>query len=218
MNWRRGLLLAGINLAVAMPLVLWAESMDAAFMRDREHYAPKAAAVGSPTAESDEGSNAQTESVSFDPCHMIVELSTQERVLIGANFPAVALTEWRSLCPARWTLAGMLHAGGWVPTPSSVVAQRKVDAGLLLLIALQWFLLGAFPIKGPWKWREPGMFITLCSVFAAVLVFIPPAESFARLPAIFAFLVWFCWFALVIWRAIRSAWKWTALRLATNAI
>ena len=85
MNWRRGLLLAGINLAVAMPLVLWAESMDAAFMRDREHYAPKAAAVGSPTAESDEGSNAQTESVSFDPCHMIVELSTQERVLIGAN-------------------------------------------------------------------------------------------------------------------------------------
>jgi hypothetical protein len=154
-------LLAGINLAVAMPLVLWTESMDAAFMRDREHYAPKAAAVGSPTAKSDEGSNAQTEGVSFDPCHMIVELSTQERVLISANFPAVALTEWRSLCPARWTLAGMLHAGGWVPTPSSVVAQRQVDAGLLLLIALQWFLLGAFPIKGPWKWREPGMFITL---------------------------------------------------------
>ena len=92
---------------------------------------------------------------------MIVELSTQERVLVGANFPAVALTEWRSLCPARWTLAGMLHAGGWVPTPSSVVAQRKVDAGLLLLIAVQWRLLGAFPIKGPWKWREPGMFITL---------------------------------------------------------
>ena len=46
---------AGINLAVAMPLVLWAESMDSVFMRDREHYAPKAAAVGSPTAESDEG-------------------------------------------------------------------------------------------------------------------------------------------------------------------
>ena len=218
MNWRRGLLLAGINLAVAMPLILWAESMDAAFMRDREHYAPKAAAVDGPTAVSEEGSNAQAEGVSIDPCQRIGDFSTQERVLIGANLPALALTEWRSLCPAHWTLAGMLHAGGWVPTPSSLVAQRKVDAGLLLLIALQWFFLGAFPIKGPRKWREPGMFITLCSVLAVVLVFIPPVESFARLPALLATVTWLCWFALVIWRAIRSAWKWTARRLATNAI
>jgi hypothetical protein len=118
-------LLAGINLAVAMPLILWAESMDAAFMRDREHYAPKAAAVDGPTAVSEEGSNAQAEGVSIDPCQMIVDFSTQERVLIGANFPALALTEWRSLCPAHWTLAGMLHAGGWAPHPHRWLPRGK---------------------------------------------------------------------------------------------
>jgi hypothetical protein len=218
MNWRRGLLLAGINLAVAVPLILLLESTDAAWFREREHYVQKIAPVETPPAVSGGTSSAKDDGVSFSPCSMTDIFSLREQIVINANLPAVFLTGWRNPCPANWTLSGMLHPNDWRSfMPSSLAVQRKVDAALLLLIALQWFLLGAFPIMGPRKWREPGMFITLCSALSVLLFFITPVQWFARLPALLASVTWFCWFALVIWRAIHSAWQWTARRLATNA-
>ncbi len=207
MNWRRGLLLAVINLAVAIPVVLWADSLVAAHaaeMREREQHART---VTQP-------SSGQSVALSFDPCTTIDEYSAKENVLISANPIAITLTDWRAPCPGRWTLAGMLHADGWAYSPSAQRTQRKVDAGLLLLIALQWFLLGAFPIKGPRRWREPGMFITICSTLGIALAFIPLVENVAKLPALIALLAWLWWIAFALWRAIRSTYRWAARRFA----
>jgi hypothetical protein len=95
--------------------------------------------------------------------------------------------------------------------------QKEVDVGLLLLITLQWFLLGAFPLTRSRRWREPGMFITICSAIAAILLFIRPIQWLAGFPALFILLAWFWWLALVLWKLTRSGWKWTVGHLVRAA-
>ena len=215
MNLRRGVLLAGINLAVAVPVILWSQSWDAAYVRD--HPVQNITAVETPTTVPPATSEEQ--GVVFDRCTMTDQYTLQESIIASGNAPAALLTGWRSFCPPSWSLSGRLRIdGGAPPTPSSMAAQKKVDVGLLTLIPLLWFLLGAFPISGPWRWREPGMFITLCSVLSVILFFIHPLQSFARLSVLFAFVTWFCWIVLAVWRGSRSAWRWTARRMATNGI
>jgi hypothetical protein len=214
MNWRRGLLLAGINLAVAVPLILWTQSRDAAYVRD--FYVPRQAAETTPAAPN-QVSSWQTEGVSFSPCAALSHYPTQQEIVNFTNMPAaVLLVGWRSPCPRRWQLSGILHVDSLAsPTPSSIAAERRVDQGLLLLIALQWLLVGAFPLSSPGRpWREPGALITGCAALSVALVFLPPLEEVARIPAFFAVVAWFCWFALLVWRIIRSAWRWTDRRQA----
>ena len=43
MNWRRGLLLAGIHLVVAGTLIVWMEARDAQFLRDSQESTAEAA-------------------------------------------------------------------------------------------------------------------------------------------------------------------------------
>jgi hypothetical protein len=116
------------------------------------------------------------------------------------------------VCPPGWTLAGRLHRiMTWQPTSSSMATQRKIDAGLGLMIAMQWFLLGAFPlVRNPsWRrwWGEPGSFITVCAVLAGFLALFHPVEGAARLPASLAMLVWFLWFGLLVWRILSFTWR-----------
>ena len=212
MNWRRGLLLAGINLIAAVPLIVSVELRDAAYVRD--YYVPRNSAAEIPAAVPSPTPEPKDEGVSINFCNVTDEFSLQEQIVIGGNEPAFALTGWRRFCPARWQLSGILHTDGLAPpTPSSMAVQRKVDIGLFLSIALQWILVGGFPLRRPQKpWREPGMFITICAVLSGALVFIPAVAELARLPALFAAFAWFWWFGLLMWKCIRSGWRWTARR------
>jgi hypothetical protein len=45
MNWRRGVLLAGINLLVAVPLILSTEARDAAYLRREMSQLPMLAGI-----------------------------------------------------------------------------------------------------------------------------------------------------------------------------
>jgi hypothetical protein len=88
--------------------------------------------------------------------------------------------------------------------------QRKIDAGLCLFIAVQWFLMGGFPLVRTQKWwAEPGSFITACAVLAGVIALIPVFEGIARLPALIAMLVFLLWFGLLIWRILQFGWRMT---------
>ncbi|MGA2850301.1 MAG: hypothetical protein ABSE46_15000 [Terracidiphilus sp.] len=92
-----------------------------------------------------------------------------------------------------------------------MAAQRRIDAGFGFLIALQWFLLGAFPlVRHPhWRrwWGEPGTFITVCAVLGGLLALIPGVDTIARLPALVAMLAWFWWLGLLAWTLVRAAWR-----------
>jgi len=206
MNWRRGILLAGIHLAVAVPLIVMHEMQDEAFMR--EHYVSKAPqpakSVSGTTSLDDEGVT-----VGFDPCKMFIDYSTRHLVEQSLEPFAVALSGWQQVCPPRWSIAGKLKINyDWVQAPSTIPARRKVGLGFGLLIAVQWILVGGLPLIQPKRWwAEPGAFITCCTVIAFGLVLIRPIEEFARLPVLLAVLAWFWWFGLLVWKGIRFGWR-----------
>lgn len=206
MNWRRGLVLAAINLAVAVPLVVSLELKDAAYVRD--YYVPPKPVVTPPPAPVP-APDPKDKGVSFSPCGLLYHFPAQQVIAQSANAPALVLTGWRNPCPADWSLSGIMHVDPVAaPTPSSLTAQRKVDIGLLLPIPLQWILVGGFPLTNPKRpWREAGAFITGCAVLSVALVFIRPVEGLARVPALFAAFAWLWWFALLLWTLARAAWR-----------
>jgi hypothetical protein len=220
MNWRRGLLLAGINLAVAVPMILMMEARDQKYALTQEEIMAKAAWKDAPkppeppTPEPSQANSEQAEqTVSFIPvpCSMWVHYSVQETVLQSADLPSVALAGWGGDCPPRWSLAGRLREKmTWPPTPLWMETQRKIDAGLCLFIAIQWFLIGGFPLVRTQKWwANPGSFITACAVLAGAIALIPVVDTFARLPALIAMLAWFWWFGLLVWKALQFGWRMT---------
>jgi hypothetical protein len=216
MNWRRGLLLAVINLVAVVPLILMLDARDAQYLREREENTAIAAResaareaareVQSP-ASPEPAEEEQT--VSFNPCELWVHYSVQVDVVRVGNPLASALTGWRLVCPEKWTLTGMLLGTterAW--TASTMPAHRQVDAGLCLLLLVQWFLVGAFPLRKPKRWwAEPGVFITACTVVAACFALIPHVDEVALLPALLAGCAWFWWFGLLAWKMLRFGWR-----------
>jgi len=211
MNWRRGLLLAGINLAVAVPLIVMQEAQHETYMQ--EHSGPPPQLAGGPaqkTASPDEDDLAE-----FSPCDMTADYPDQVLVVQWVNLPAFALSGWWEQCPAHWTLSGMLHVGYSWPTRATMPLSRGVAAGFGSLIVVQWILVGAFPLVHPKRWwLEPGAFITCCAVIAFGLVWIRPIEGIARLPGFFAVLAWFWWLGLLLWKCARSGWRLVTRRRA----
>lgn len=216
-------MLAGIHLAVVVPLILMTEVRDAQFLRDRaestaeaqREEASKALASASP-APAKEDAEQEAVTVNFSPCAMWTHYPPQDYVVQFANLPAFVLTQWRVPCPSRWSLSGMLGAGStWPQTPLSLVWQKQVDLGLALLIAIQWFLVGGFPLIRPRRWWwEPGAFITLCTVAAFVLVLIPGIGALSKLPMLFALPAWLFWFGLLVWKGLRLGWRLAARRMS----
>lgn len=233
MNWRRGLLLAGIHLVVAGSMVLMMEARDEQAMRDVDERVMKDAVEAAikppepppepvkplPAPPVNPENTDEGETVIFSPCGMWVHYVPQVVVVQSADLPADYLTQWEEFCPPGWTLAGRLgKMTTWSPTSSSITTQRKIDAGLSLLIALQWFVLGAFPlVRNPsWRkwWREPGSFITVCAVPAGFFALMHPVEGLARFFTLPAMLAWFWWFGLLVWRILSFAWRMVVRRPA----
>ena len=229
MNWRRGLLLAGINLAVAVPMILIMEARDQKSALTQEEIMAKASVMDAPkppdppTPELYETSSEQTTSpeqaVGFDPCEMWGHYPVQVVVVQAVGMPSVVLAGWEDPCPSHWSLAGRLRGKRtWPPTPLWMETQRKIDTGLCLIIAMQWFLMGGFPLVRSQKWwADPGSFITGCAVVAGAVALIPGVDEIARLPASIAMLAFLWWFGLLVWRTLQFGWRMSTARRAPRS-
>jgi len=123
-----------------------------------------------------------------------------------ANYPALILSGWQMDCPPHWSLSGRLHAE-W--QQRTIESQRRADQGMMILLAIQWFLVGGFPLRKPLRWwAEPGVIITIGTVASGLLVLIPHGEHdpFPTVPVVFAGLAWLWWFGLLVWKTLRSGW------------
>lgn len=215
MKWRRGLLLAGINVAAALPMIAILASRDAQWLRDREQNSrtsetsPIASLPEFSAPQSKEARSDEEQTVSFNPCGLWGHISTQVSVVQWGNLPSFVLTQWRVACPPRWSLASRLGVGNdGLLSDHNVRAMRRVDVALCVCIAVQWFLIGSFPlIKARRWWSEPGAFITLCASIGSGIALIPAVEGLGRLPAIFAFFAWLWYFALLLRKPVQLAWQ-----------
>jgi hypothetical protein len=215
MNWRRGLVLAGINLAVAVPMILMMETRDQRYALTQDEIMANAARDSGlrpsepPTPQPPQARPVET--VTFDPCKMWVHYPVPVVVVQAADMPSLALAGWEDDCPPHWSLAGRLRAKmTWPPPPLWMQTQRKIDAGLCLFIAIQWFLMGGFPLVRTQKWwADPGSFITACAMMAGVIALIPVVDGFARLPASIGMLALLWWFVLLVWKMLQFGWRMT---------
>jgi len=172
----------------------------------RDPPRPPEPSASGPTQASPERAE---ETVGFAPCAMWANYPIQVVVVQAADIPSLVLAGWRDDCPSYWSLAGRLRGKmTWPPTPLWMETQRKIDAGLGLFIAVQWFLMGGFPLVRTQKWwADPGAFITACAVLAGGIALTPVIDGFARLPASLAMLAWLWWFGLLVWRTLQFGWK-----------
>ncbi len=216
MDWRRGILLAGINLSVAVPLMVMLEARDEVLMHDR--YGPSGGIASNPVRRATP-SGEDEQVFPGNPCSMTIDFPKEQQVAEFANLPAGAISGWRLACHAHWSLAGRLNVDYfWVQPPSTIPARRAVDWGFAILILIQWFLVGGFPLVQPQRWRlEPGAFITCCAAIGFGLVLIRPIQGIAQLPALLAAFAWLWWFGLLVWKCARFCWRLVArLRVATS--
>ncbi len=147
----------------------------------------------------------EEQTVSFNPCGLWVHYPPQVSVVQAGNLLASLLSQWQVQCPPRWSVAHMLGVE-WGVSPDNFRATRRLDVALCLMIAIQWFLIGSFPLSRSRRWwAEPGAFITASTAVAACIAIIPVVDGLARLPALVAGLAWLWWLGLLIWIPVRLA-------------
>jgi hypothetical protein len=215
MNWRRGLLLAGVNVAIALPMIALLTAMDAQLLSDRKpklDIGETSAIASLPEFSASQSKEAPTEeeqTVLLNPCDFRGRPAVQESVVQAGNLPATLATQWRAVCPPHWSIARMLGVNdAWLISDANFTAMRRVDAALCLLVAIQWFLIGSFPLTRPKRWwAEPGVFLTACTAAGSAIALIPAIDVLGRLPVMFAFFAWLWWFALLLWKPIHLAWQ-----------
>lgn len=220
MNWRRGLVLAGLNVLVALPMIGILAARDAQSLRNwKEQSAIERSWVTSagefPTVRTTEVPVQEEQTVTFSPCAMWESIPVQESVVQLGNLPAFVVSQWRAPCPPRWSVAGMLgvNDSGFI-SDVKFRAMRRVEVAFCILIAAQWFVIGGFPLVQSRRWWvEPGAFITACTAIGSSIALIPEVDVFGRLPALIAFFAWVWLLGLLIWRPVALAWQSTLGRL-----
>lgn len=210
MNWRRGMILAGIHVGIA--IVLTASEL---IPRSKTARCAQPSLVLAVYQE-------EGETVTFTTsCNLWRSIPFSERVLIISELPAVILSGWGEICPARWTTAGLI---GIDDSHHSFAQQTGSAVALCGLIAIQWLLLGGMPLAKARKWwLEPGACNTASTcvglglfLFGLALMRLTGIENaaavFGLLAAPFlllAFFTWIAWPVLVIERTTRFAWRLT---------
>lgn len=192
-QWRRGLVLAGIHLVICVPLIVWEEAGRWDLAHSQENLPPLQLAEPIPppppnaTKPADEG-----ETVFFSPCGMWYHIPWQGRVIVFSELPAAALSQFGEPCPPSWSLAGQLGIG-W-PNRDSRRKEAEFSIGLCALIALQWVLVGGFPLIHPHKWYwEPGALITICTCTVFLSLLVP--------------FLWLAWLMLLAWRLLQGCYQ-----------
>jgi hypothetical protein len=211
MNWRRGILLAAINLAAVIPMMVQLEMRDAKSLETRPEERALALRV-SESGELTEADKGETiapaggkEAVAFEPCAMFGGHDpAQVYVVRFGSLPSFVVTGWRLGCPAKWTVSGLIQGVGFL-TPKRVAAQRRVDVLLCGLMAVQWVVVGGSPLtKRRGIWQEPDLLITVCTATGCLLALVPVVGALAKLPALVAGCAWFWWAGLVVWTVAQS--------------
>jgi len=192
-QWRRGLVLAGVHLAICVPLIMWEESSRWDWVRSQENLPRLEFERPVPPPPPDAVKPAEEgETVSFSPCGLWRHIGWQERIIVFGELPAAALSQWGEPCPPIWSLAGLVGVG-W-PNHDSRRKEVEFSIGLCGLIALQWILVGGFPLIHPHRWFwEPGALITLCTCTGILASFAP--------------FLWLFWLALLVWRLLQGGYR-----------
>jgi hypothetical protein len=88
---------------------------------------------------------------------------------------------------------------------------------LCFAIAVQWLLIGTFPLSHPRRWwLEPGALITIFTPPMAALAFIPSEASRLIFP-IMTLIVWVYWLGTLTWHLGRWLRRFVAPRAALPA-
>jgi len=203
MNWKRGILLAAINLAAAVPMMVLLDARD---VRQMVTHPEEILPVSQLEEHRGFVLVDEEETVEFDPCLLWGDDPVEVNVVQFGNLPAWFVTGWRLDCPAKWSVAGRIMGTHYQPlTRQRLAAQRRVDLWLCALIAAQWLLVGSFPLtKRRRIWQEPGSLITSCSVIGCLLALISAIDVLAKAPALVAGLAWLWWAGLLLWTGAQS--------------
>ena len=194
MNWRRGIVFALIHARIVMAFIV----------REERHSWPRAN-IRTHADESVQPVAWQEEqTIAFDPCNggMVDGTSRAEDVVAFGNFPTMAITGWPSACPQRSPVAKfserVLHTRGRG-------TESAVHVIVEIVVIVEWLLIGGFPLarRSGW-WREPGAFITICTVAGFVLAMIPPATPLIRLFLLAAFAGWIWWLLALLLKGVRA--------------
>ncbi len=106
MNWRRGLVFAGIHLAVCLPLVVWEEAHYWSQLQTSMFHAPvsRPGAVVRHVAlqENEPVITAETVTVKFDCGSFWYHIPLQERIVKTLELPAAVISGWSEPCPVSW--------------------------------------------------------------------------------------------------------------------
>ena len=208
MNWRRGLLLAGIHVGVAGSLLAWQES---GYWRDL-----KSKQLGPSPSRLELAAFQEDSAITFNPCAddgvWDGEISPQERVSGMANLPVVLLTGWHEPCKSPRFLDSKVES--FLGSMDKMRFHRTRGSEILILVilcvlvAVEWLLVGGFPLIQPRRWwLEPGAFITTCTLLGTALATIPHVSHLSVIPALMAALAWLLWFGLLLWKILRAGWS-----------
>ena len=211
MQWRRGIVFAAVQLAASLAIIVSIEADESAMWRD--HHSPSgppAETVKKESAPPTKATAGESVEVDLNLCGLLDEYPPREEIVMFANMPAAIVAEWRNPCPPRWSIAGMLRGTAWeMQTPALLDTYRIEDRILLILIGVQWLLIGSFPLRHSHNsWRDPAMIIMISSVAAAALSIVPNVESFCTIPLFFIMFAWLWWLAQLARKLLQSALNW----------
>jgi hypothetical protein len=192
MNWRRGILLAGIHFGVAGSLLAWQESGYWRYLRSDQ--------LGPSQTRLELAGFQEESSTTFNPCadngFWDGEISPQEWVSEMANLPVALLTGWHEPCKSPGFLDSKVE--GFLNPMVRMRFHRTQGSEILILVilcalvAVEWLLVGGFPLIRPRRWwLEPGAFITVCTLVGAALATIPHVAHLSMIPAMISGCAWF---------------------------
>jgi hypothetical protein len=206
MQWRRGLLLAGIHVVVAAAMFVQVES--AAWPMIKANTERNTALR--PPAPPEEGT------VAFYPCDGTWLLLTppEEKIVGFANLPVALLTGWHQPCTSYSGLTAIVESQLGTSTCASEIT---ISIILCVLVFIQWFMVGGFPIVRPRRWwLEPATLITICTLVSIFLVVVPVIREFSIAPMAVALLAWLYWFVMWVWNTFRFGWRRWFVRAEAN--
>jgi hypothetical protein len=199
MQWRRGLILAVINLCIAVPLIVRGEAREWRYLRT------------APLRQAEVPGESDVRWAVADLCDEF-RFTNEEKIATMANMPAAVVSAWGMPCPARFTVASAIERNYGEKTRKTAVLSSVAFGAL---IAIQWLILGSFPLLRPSpKWFEPGILITICAGVGGAMALIPALGSLCLLPMLVVFFAWLVWLGFVFVKASMKGWKLFRDRLA----
>jgi len=201
MNWRRGLLLAGIHFAVAASLSVWMEW----------GYWPqiRSEMVRQRPVVTEQMSAEEAEELSFFPCDegggWCGPTPPQAEIAGIANLPVALLSDWHIPCTVgTGSLDSVVEKHYARTRKAEVIIWAILFGGVVVL----WIFVGGLPLIRPRRWwQEPGVFITICTLTATLLFPVPGIGILYRIPLLFAAFAWLYWLLLLIWKTLLFLWR-----------